>query len=101
MASKFIAIVNGIPRMTSDPSTATIYDQIVTVGVGGLTTGTAMTLPSSQTYNSSELEVYLNGQIIDSVLDYNYVSSPPRTQVTFTFNLVQGDQVRFRISRGY
>lgn len=66
-----------------------------------ITAGTAVTLPSSQTYNSGELEVYLNGDRIEAVLDYTYVGAgPTRTQIQFTFDLVAGDRLRFRIDRG-
>jgi hypothetical protein len=35
------------------------------------------------------------------LIDYNYVSSPPRTQVTFTFDLVVGDVILFRKARNF
>jgi hypothetical protein len=93
-----LALVNGIPRMTAEASAVSIYDETYSVG-GTITTGTPITLPSSGTYNSDELEVRLNGQRLESVVDYNYVSTPPRTQVSFTFDLVLGDSVNFRVDR--
>lgn len=87
--------------MFDESSSPTIYDENVTVGGGGLTTGVALTLPESQTYNSEELEVYLNNVRLTPILDYNYVgASPPRTQVSFTFDLLANEVVRFRIDRG-
>ena len=66
---------------------------------GPITTGTPITLPSSQTYESDELEVYINGMRVESLIDYNYVGSIPRTQVSFTFDIIVGDIIRFRIDR--
>jgi len=97
--AKFLQLVNGVPKMVSESSSLTIYDQSVTIGVGGIATGAPLTLPLSQTYTDYELEVYFNGQRIDDSLDYNFVSVPPRTQITFTFDLVQGDVIRYRIDR--
>lgn len=86
-------------RSFDEASTTTIYDQAIDV-VATITTGTNVTLPASGTYDSQELEVYLNGQVLDDVTDYNFVGSPPRTQVAFTFDLVAGDRIRFRKIRG-
>lgn len=98
---RFLRISNGVSRSFDESGTPTIYDQNATIGVGGLTTGVALTLPSSQTYDSAELEVYLNNVRLTPILDYNYVGgSPPRTQVTFTFDLLATEVVRFRIDRG-
>lgn len=94
--TKFVTLVSGIPRMRDSTP---VYSQYVTVGVGGVTSGTAVTLPASGTYTDVELLVFLNGQALEPVLDYNYVGTAPRTQVTFTFDLVQGDLVRFRIEK--
>lgn len=97
---RFLRISNGAARSFDESSSPTIYDQNSTIGGGGLTTGTPLTLPSSQTYDSSELEVYLNNVRLTPVLDYNYVgASPPRTQVSFTFDLLATEVVRFRIDR--
>jgi hypothetical protein len=92
--AKFLQIVNGIPRMVSTSSTT--YDQLATIG-GTITAGTAITLPSSQTYTGVELQVYVNGIFQEVTVDYNYVGSAPRTQVTFTYDLLTTDQLRFRI----
>ena len=78
-----------------------IYDQEVTIGGSGLATGSPLSLPASQTYTGDELDLYLNGQFIDSVLDYNYYGSgAPYTQVSFTFDLLDTDRIRFHIDRG-
>ena len=108
---KFLTIVNGRPQMQEVPSgdATTIYDEslLVVSGTPGageiqgpITTGTSITLPSSQTYEDDELEVYFNGQRIESVYDYNYVGTIPRTQISMTFDLEIGDIIRFRIDRG-
>jgi hypothetical protein len=93
-----LALVNGIPRMVAEASSVTIYDQTYDV-VSGITTGVSVTLPSSGTYTGEELEIRLNGVRMDSGIDYNFVGSPPRTQVAFTFDLVIGDQLNFRVDR--
>jgi len=94
----FLRLQNGIPRSAAEGSGAAIYDASVELA-SPITAGTSVTLPSSQTYDSGELEVYLNGTRLEAVFDYTYVGSPPRTQVQFTFNLVVGDHYRFRIDR--
>lgn len=99
--AKFLRLNAGVLRSFDESGNTVIYDQNSTIGGGGLTTGVALTLPSSQTYNSSELEVYLNNVRLTPVLDYNYVgASAPRTQVSFTFDLLVNEVVRFRIDRG-
>ena len=95
---KFLRLVNGVPRMQDEASSVSIYDKEVKINAT-LTTGVPLSLPESGTYNSDELEVYLNGQRLDSVIDYNYHGTIPRTAVSFTFDLVRGDTVKFRVDR--
>lgn len=106
--AKFLRLSNGVPRSFNEGSVVSIYDQsltVVTSGAGAneingpVTAGTNVTLPGGQTYSSAELQIYLNGDRLESVFDYNYVGSPPRTQVQFTFELVVGDRLDFRIDR--
>lgn len=96
--AKTLTLVNGIPRLV-EQADVTIYDETLTIGVGGLTTGSPLTLPSSQTYTNEELEVYFNNTRLDVTLDYAYVGPIPHTQVTFTFDLDEDDVIRFRIDR--
>lgn len=95
----FLRLQNGVPRSFVESGSPTIYDQGVDVA-SPITAGTSLTLPASQTYDSKELEVYLNGTRLENVLDYTYVGSPPRTQIQFNLDLVVGDHYRFRIDRG-
>ena len=97
--AKVLRLINGVPRHVEEAGATAIYDESITISSGGVTTGSPVTLPSAQTYTSDELEVYLNGQRMDSILDYNYEGSPPRTQISFTFDLVENDIVRLRIDR--
>lgn len=98
---KFLRLVNGVPRSEYEAAAGPIYDMTVSVGAT-ISTGTPVTLPSGETYDSQELEVYFNGQVLDDVTDYNFVGgSPPRTQVAFTFDLVAGDKIRFRKTRSF
>lgn len=96
---KFLRIVSGVPRSFEETGSVTIYNEVLSVGTT-ITAGTNVTLPASGTYTSEELEVYLNGQRLSVSEDYNYVGSPPRTQVAFTFDLISGDKVMFRVDRG-
>jgi len=106
MARK-LALVAGIPRMRDEFALPDIYDEELSVvsgtpGAGEInvvTAGNPVTLPNSGTYEGSELEVNLNGQIMLDGLDYSYVGSAPRTQITFTFDLAVGDIVNFRKTR--
>ncbi len=96
---KFLRLSNGVARSFDEASTTPIYDESIDVG-SIVTTGTPVTLPASGTYDSQELEVYFNGQVLDDVTDYNFVGIAPRTQVAFTFQLEIGDKIRFRKIRG-
>ena len=97
--AKFLRLINGIPRMVEESGIAGIYDESTVIGVGGVSTGVGISLPLSQTYTGDELEVYLNGVRQEPVYDYTFLGVAPRTQVSFTFNLLQGEIVRFRIDR--
>lgn len=105
MARK-LALVAGIPRMVDEAASPTIYDQnllVVSSGAGAgqingpIAAGTSVSLPSGQTYSGAELEVWIGPDRLRPVLDYAYASS---TQVQFTFQLIPGDNLRFRIDRG-
>lgn len=100
-----LALVNALPRMVAEAASPTIYDETLQVVasspgagqiLGPITAGTPVTLPSGQTYTSNELEVYLGMDRLIPVYDYNFNSS---TTVTFTFELLAGDLLRFRIDR--
>ena len=97
---RFLRIYNGVARSFDEASSISIYDQSVTILGGGLSTGLPLTLPTSQTYSNIELEVYLNGVRLEPIADYSYVGSIPRTQISFTFDLIATDVIRFRIDRG-
>lgn len=94
----FLRVTGGIGRPMQEASTLTIYDQVY-IASGTVTAGTAITLPAAETYTADELEVWLNGQRMKVTDDYNYVGSAPRTQIVFTFDLLNTEQVRFRIDR--
>jgi hypothetical protein len=101
-------IISGVLRSFDESSLPTIYDETLTLVVsapgageiiGPITTGTSVTLPNSGTYDSTELEIYFEGQKLTSVNDYTYVGVVPRTQVQFTFDLLVGDMLEFRKNR--
>ena len=104
--AKKMELIAGIPRMTDESASPTIYDQTLKVVaaapgageiLGPITAGTPVTLPSGKTYTANELEVYLDGDRLKPVFDYNHASS---TTVTFTFQIIVGDVIRFRVDRG-
>lgn len=99
--AKKLALVNGIPRMTEESASPAIYSQTYTVP-SLITAGTAITLPASGSYVGEELEVRLNGVRQEIVLDYNYVGSGTKTQISFTFDLYaspSADIINFRVDR--
>ena len=105
--AKVLSLVSGIPRMV-DRDVA-IYDERIEIVassptgnqlVGPISSGTSVTLPSGQEYQAAELEVDFRGQLLKPVYDYNYVGMAPHTQVAFTFDLLVGDSIDFRVARG-
>lgn len=84
-------------RFVISGDAALIYDEIVIVPGGGYTAGSNITLPASKTYSDIELQVYLNGQLLEDSIDYNYVGLPPRTQIQTVLDLFPGERIRFRI----
>ena len=72
-----------------------IYDQVIT---SNITSGVAITLPLSKQYSDAELNVYLSGQLLEPVIDYNYLGlAPTRTQIAMTFDIFSTERLRFRI----
>jgi hypothetical protein len=99
MSNSVLKLVNGIPRMQIvSVDDVEIYDETILVDTV-IETGTPITLLNSGTYNGDELEVRLNGQRLESLIDYNYVGSAPRTQIEMTFDLEPDDKLRFRVDR--
>jgi len=107
---RFLRLTNGVPRSFDEASSVAIYDERLTIVSGApansnemtgpVTAGNNVTLPDGGEYTGLELQVYLNGDRLESVADYAYVGSAPRTQVQFTFGLVVGDTIDFVIQRG-
>jgi hypothetical protein len=98
--ASFLRLSNGVARSFPEFSSTSIYEATYVVS-GTLTTGTNISLPSSQTYNSTELEVHLNGQFLEPGIDYNYIGTVPRTQISFTFDLLNAERVLFLMTRGF
>lgn len=110
-----LALVNGVPRQAVIPGTSLIYDSSVTVVTSGgngsttlngpITSGTAISLPSSGSYTLNvnsvpNVNIFLNGDRVESVIDWNTSGAGPTyTAVQFTFDLVVGDRIDFRIER--
>ncbi len=98
--AKFITIESGIPRLRNESASTPIYDERLSVS-STISTGTPVTLPNSGTYQGDEIQVWLNGLRLDHLVDYNFEGpGPTRTQISFTFDLVNGDKVDFRKYRG-
>ena len=101
----FLRLVNGVPRSHAEAGDTAIYDESVVLVasapgpgqiLGPINTGVLVTLPLGESYVAEELEVYLNGQRLEDLVDFNFSSS---TQVAFTFDLVVGDRIRWRKDR--
>lgn len=93
--SKILKLVNGVPRMVAlNVADTSIYNQQLNIN-STITAGTSISLPSSGTYNSTELHIFLNGVRLYFTEDYTHIGSAPRTQVQFLFDLVDGDQLLF------
>jgi hypothetical protein len=70
------------------------FDKEVTVK-RRLKTGKSLNLPRYTRYKSEELEVYLNGHLLDFIYDYNHIGDVPRNKVMFTFDLEKNDTIKF------
>lgn len=88
MAKQTLVPINGIPRARSP------YDEVHTV-VSDASGPVTITLPNSGEYTDTELLVELNGQLLRSTIDYNYLGSIPRTQISILRDLTAGWTVRF------
>lgn len=95
---KFLRLINGVARQVEEAATTVILptENTYTV-VSTISSGTAVTIPNSMAYDSTDLEVFLNNARCTHLFDFNYVgASAPRTQVSFTFDLKAGDVLFFR-----
>lgn len=98
--AKKLALVNGLPRMVDESASPTIYDESLDI-ISPVASGSPVTLPNSGFYSGDELEIYLNGQVLDSGADFSFVGTGDnKTQVTFGFELLPPDRLRFRKIRG-
>ena len=84
-------------RFRNETDAAEVYDEVIVVGVGGLAGSSLVTLPGLKTYTDKDLKVYLDGQLLEVVEDYNYVGVAPRTQIQTVFDLNEGERLRLRI----
>ena len=77
-------------------TTGTVYNETLVISAGGLSTGTPVTLPNGGSYLGEELEVSLNSSPLDIGVDYQYIGSGIKTQIEFTFDLVENDEINFK-----
>lgn len=85
-----VEIRNGIPYLETQ------YDESMTL-VAPITAGTPITLPGGESFEGEELYIVLNGQSVEFNQDYIYVGAGPTyTQISFLFDLIVGDILRFR-----
>lgn len=80
-------------------ATPVFYDETWTLA-SPVTSGTAITLPNSGSYIGEEIEVFVNNIPQDSYVDFNFVGTGTRTQISFTYPLRTGDVLRVRINKG-
>lgn len=107
-----VAIANGGTGATTAAAAlqalaGAIYDQKLTIVASGATgnqingpvsAGTAVTLPNSGSYTASELQVYLNGQLLFIGTGNDWQTSgagPSYTALVFGDNLQVGDTIHF------
>ncbi len=90
----FQKIVNGYLRPVSETNYVAIYSE---TWVPGITTpsGTNVTLPNSGTYTGKELQIYINGILQTYLIDYVYIGSGTKTQVSFNLDLKTTDSIQF------
>jgi len=104
--TRALSLVNGIPRMIDvSAGTVTTYDETLLVVSSGAGAGEinvsdaeasdAITLPNSGNYEDVELQVFLNGKLINVTTDYDYVGSGTRTQIALKFDAEVDDIIRF------
>lgn len=96
---KALQLIRGMPRMAEVSGISSVYDQTLLMAAD-YAANTQFTLPLARTYSSVELEVFRNGQFLESVIDYTYVGSIPRTQITLLSEIITGERLRFRIPMG-
>ena len=110
-----LVLINGVPRQqTVTVSLPAIYDEAIEIVASGatpptslngpVTTGTAITLPYSETYTVSSgvsnMNVMLNGQYLEYVYDWSTAGSGPNySQLQLTFDLEVSDLLELRIER--
>jgi hypothetical protein len=99
MLIRTVQIVNGMPRIvTIDVGGTSIYDELVTITDDVVLSGTAITLPKGQTYQSNKLEISLNEIVLTPGDEYVYVGdSLFKSQICFTFDLSRDDLIRFKL----
>lgn len=78
----------------------TVYNETLVIGAGGVTTGVPVSLPLSETYLGEELQIkYTPSGGSQGILsvggDYQYVGDGVKTQVEFTFDLAENDELEF------
>ena len=94
---KAVTYIDGLPRLQYVVVTTDVYDEYILISAGGISAGTALTLPNYGSYYGAELNIFLNGSKQEVGIDYNIVgSTPPYTQITFTYDLMADDLVVFR-----
>lgn len=90
--ARYLTLVNGIPRLRYTPVIKYIdaYDV-----VGTITAGTTITIPNSRTYSDTDLRVEKNGQGLIPGVDYNYVGSTPKTQISLVLDITAPSRLTF------
>ena len=73
-----------------------VYNETLVIGVGGVSTGTPISLPNSEIYLGGELQVLLGVTPLEVGIDYQYVGSGVKTQIECTFDLIEDDELTFK-----
>lgn len=84
----YAQLIGAVSAIASGNIVITVERQTATAGQ------TAFTLTSAYIVASNNLEVHVNGFRMEKTLDYTETAT---TTVTFTYGLVSGDQVTFKV----
>lgn len=100
--AKFLKLVNGVPRMIEANQSEAHLSVVNSPSspneiAGPIAANTPITLPNSLSYTDTNMNIYMNGIRLIPGIEYNYVGTPPRTQVSFTFQLLVGDRLFFEV----
>lgn len=94
---KFLRLSNGVARSFEEAAGTPAYNEVIDVA-SDISAGTPVTLPNSGTYEDKEILIFVNGKYIQLGEGWNLVGVAPRTQVSFSDDILTGDLISFYIN---